>query len=348
MTSRVSSPGWRRGAGLVRKALLTLLLLLLWTAAAGAEGPRLTLPDFADRLERAAQALHEGRHHEVTAQFPDAVFLVEAPEGDLAVDLSWLQQAAQSRIAPGAQRDALASQLYGMAADVRAVHASGSPGLQARLEQAARDRAVLAQILGGAGYREAEAPTWWSRFWQRVSQWWEQSVARLWREFWSRLDLPGLPTGSGARIFGTLAILAVVGLLLWLGRDFLTLERLRAAFRRKAAAAGPAPAAPADLRRYALALEAAGHRRAAIKALMQAALGALSTRRLIDWQPMLTNRRYLLQLRRRRPELAPAYEELNSLFERKVYGEQPASSEEFHRVLTLSDHLREEGSVSSA
>lgn len=350
MTWPHSCPAWRRGAAPVRSWLIAMLLLFTWAGAALAQGPLLSLPEFADRLERAARELSAGRHYEAAAQFASDQVTLSAPDGDLRVDLRWLRQAADRRIASGPERDALVSQLYAMAAEARAVEASGRPGLEARLQQAARDRELLMQILGGAGYREAEAPSWWSRFWQRVGEWWARSITRPWREFWSRLDPPGLPRGTGARAFGTLAILIIIGLLLWLGRDLLTFERLRGLFRRKAAssATGPAPEPPDQLRRQALALAEAGQRREAIKLLVQATLGALTVRRLIDWQPMLTNRRYLQQLRRRQPALVPAFDELNGLFERKVYGEQPASSEEFHRVLALTDQLREEGSVSSA
>jgi hypothetical protein len=330
--------------------LLCLLLLLVLQAPAAADSAPVSVPEFAARLERAADAVEQGRPGDVARELPAQV-AVAVPGGTVTIDEGWVGRAMADQALSIQDRARLAEQLRAMAREARAVAQSGQPGLEVRLERARSDRAVLEQILGGAGYRKAAMPSWWSRFWQRVGQGLADAGRRFsdwWSRQWSWLpDLPGLPQGSTARAVGVAVLLVILGGGLWLARPFLKWERLGRLLRRRPKATAVAPSAPADLRRSALALAEQGERREAIKLLMQAVLGRLSARRLIDWQPTLTNRTCVAQLRRRRPDLAPPLDELNRLYEWKVYGERPASAEEFRRSMELADHLWEEGSPSS-
>jgi hypothetical protein len=154
--------------------------------------------------------------------------------------------------------------------------------------------------------------------------------------------LPGLPTGGGrslVRVAAAAALLLLGGGLYWLW------AKRR---RRKGGALQPVPALPGDLRRAALAAAESGDLREAIKLLMQAVVGRLVARSLIEWQPFLTNRGCVSELRRRRPDLAPALDELNRLYEWKIYGGRTASVAEFRRGMDLADRLWEEGSPSVA
>lgn len=327
----------------MRKLLLFALLLLALQAAALAAPPdSLSLPEFAARLEGAAAAVDQNHAGEVRQLFADRV-TVAAPGGSVAVDMRWATVHLTGSSLPVTERTRLAEQLRAMAREARAVERTGQPGLDARLRDAATDRQRLEQILRvpeppptPAWVRSLEA--WLSaarRQWDRLAQWWGRQ--------WSWVpELPGLPAGSGRKLVSVAAAAAL--LLLGGGCYWLWVKRRR----RKGASLQPSPALPADMRRAALAAAESGDLRAAIKLLMQAVIGRLADRSLIEWQPFLTNRGCVSELRRRRPELALALDELNGLYEWKIYGGRPVTKAEFRHGMALADRLWEEGSPSVA
>lgn len=121
----------------------------------------------------------------------------------------------------------------------------------------------------------------------------------------------------------------------------------RARDRRAAARAGGAgPAAGLDPREQdpsahldeAALLARDGRHRDALRALYLATLVALDRRRLIDFDPALTNWQYIRQMSRGEPARA-RFVEFTRLFDHKWYGDEPTTEPDYVRGRELADRI---------
>lgn len=317
----------------MRRWVLVLLLLFLTTYPALAAGSPISLKESADLLERAARLAEQGRDTELFERVPEEL-RVQTPQGVVTMELRSLRDGLWR--ADEEERIAIADQFYILADEARHWDRAGRRGLEQRLAEASADRESLQQMLDGAGFKRSESAT--DAFWQRVAKWWGE----FWENFGHRAG-----QGMGQPVLIALA-LAAAGALFYLGRRYLPWERWKGSTARQDPAKTPPLADPGALRAAAQELERAGRRREAIKLLMQAVLSRLERRRLIRTAPIRTNRQHVTDLQGGRPDLGGALGELNQIYEWKVYGEQPATPEEFQQGVALTERLWEEGSSSSA
>jgi len=158
--------------------------------------------------------------------------------------------------------------------------------------------------------------------------------------------LPDLPLpGPTFFIVVAVALLLVVLAYLFATRrrgDEAAAEAERAAVTREDIRERP----PASFLDEAAALAAAGELRAALRALYLATLVSLDRRRLIAFDPHLTNWQYLRQMPR--GELRTAFREFTRLFDHKWYGHEPTTADDYARCRTLATEIVERATERAA
>lgn len=146
-----------------------------------------------------------------------------------------------------------------------------------------------------------------------------------------KIDSTGLP---GPWFFLGLALVLLVGVAvyLWLTRKREEKKDARAA--EHAPAGDPRDRAPSAFLHDAAELANEGDLRAALRALYLATLVALDRRRLIAFDPHLTNWQYLRQMPR--GEAREAFAQLTRLFDHKWYGHEPTTRGDYERCRALA------------
>lgn len=156
---------------------------------------------------------------------------------------------------------------------------------------------------------------------------------------WAARVLLGLPGVVGA-IGGAPLVLGAAGVGVVLAIVALLGRRLPERFRREvlgAAAARPTAADPAEHRRRAEALRAAGRAREAVHELYLYALRALGARGALRYDPALTDRELLA--RAGAAPQASDLRELVALHDRAWYGLRPPGPDELERARTLAERV---------
>lgn len=296
-------------------ALLTAALLL-GSVQAGAAPVDLSMAEYQALLRQTVTDLEAGRG----ARFESGTeFVIQTPDGPVAVDLSPLQQ--------GSPTEALkAARLYLQAAE-------GSPAAAA--DPGARGE--LAQILASQKTRG------------KIAQWIANLLERLLLGGEKRGGVLGVLTDERTPwIAGSIGLIGIGLLAFYLFRGL----RGHGAGADLAAklGRGPRPERPLtpDQRLdEARALAAAGDWTAALRGGYLALLHALDKQGLIRYVPAQTNREHERQLRRSQPGLAPAFANLTALVESRLFGGIEATADDFAAGSSLIEQLWREGDALS-
>ncbi|HEY8432816.1 MAG TPA: DUF4129 domain-containing protein [Sandaracinaceae bacterium] len=162
----------------------------------------------------------------------------------------------------------------------------------------------------------------------------------------SGIDIPGVDFDlPGASFFITVGaiLLVAVGAYLWLTRKK---EKSEAAKSEAVVTSDPRDRPPAAFLDDAARLADAGDLREALRALYLATLVALDRRRLIAYDPHLTNWQYLRQMPR--GEARDAFAQLTRLFDYKWYGHEETTREDYERCRALARAIAVETKAEAA
>lgn len=136
-------------------------------------------------------------------------------------------------------------------------------------------------------------------------------------------------------VFGALLLLSVLAYLIATRRR--DVEAAKAPVGPGAAVDDPRDRPPEGHLADAAALAAQGHYRAALRALYLATLVALDRRRMISFDPTLTNWQYLRQMPRGEPR--QLFSEFTRLFDFKWYGEEETRREDYERGRVIAERV---------
>jgi len=215
---------------------------------------------------------------------------------------------------------------------------AGTPDPQARQK--------LDRVLADRAFHEAE-PNVVQKQAIRFQSWVGEKVRRLFRPL-QRARPPNVPTntpGAGpvARLlslFGSplLRILLVLALAAILA--FVIARQWRKKARKPAEDAAPPPRTAAEWWQYADTLAAGGDYRAAVRALFLGTLTELDARRLVAFDPALTDREYLREAQRQQWWLVEPLRPFVRLVEAVVYADAPCTATEYARARGFTDEVR--------
>lgn len=183
----------------------------------------------------------------------------------------------------------------------------------------------------------------------RFQSWIGEQLRRLFRPLQRVKPPPNAPAntpGAGpvARLLALLGsplLLILVALALAAVITFVIARRWRKSERKAADAATPPPRTAAEWRQQADMLAAQGDYRAAVRALFLGALTELDERRLVVFDPALTDREYLREAQRQQSWLAEPLRPFVRLVESVVYADAPCHAAEYRRARAFTDDLRQ-------
>jgi len=183
----------------------------------------------------------------------------------------------------------------------------------------------------------------------RFQSWIGEQLRRLFRPLQRVKPPPNAPAntpGAGpvARLLALLGsplLLILVALALAAVIIFVIARRWRKSERKAADAATPPPRTAAEWRQQADMLAAQGDYRAAVRALFLGALTELDERRLVVFDPALTDREYLREAQRQQSWLAEPLRPFVRLVESVVYANAPCHAAEYRRARAFTDDLRQ-------
>lgn len=183
----------------------------------------------------------------------------------------------------------------------------------------------------------------------RFQSWIGEQLRRLFRPLQRVKPPPNAPAntpGAGpvARLLALLGsplLLILVALALAAVIIFVIARRWRKSERKAADAATLPPRTAAEWRQQADMLAAQGDYRAAVRALFLGALTELDERRLVVFDPALTDREYLREAQRQQSWLAEPLRPFVRLVESVVYANAPCHAAEYRRARAFTDDLRQ-------
>lgn len=207
-------------------------------------------------------------------------------------------------------------------------------------------RRNLDRVLSDRAFREAE-PNIVQKQAIRFRSWVGEQLRRVFRPL-RRVQTPTAPAGTPGA--GPLArLLALLGSSLPL--IILTLafaaviafsigRRWRKRAKKPADNAALPPRTATEWRRHADALAAQGDYRAAVRALFRGTLTDLDERRLVAFDPALTDREYLREAQRQQWPLSEPLRRFVRLVEAIFYADAPCHATEYARARGFTDDLR--------
>jgi len=183
----------------------------------------------------------------------------------------------------------------------------------------------------------------------RFQSWIGEQLRRLFRPLDRVQPPPNAPAntpGAGpvARLLALLGsplLLILVALALAAVIAFAVTRRWRKRERKAADTAAPPARTAAEWRQHADMLAAQGDYRAAVRALFLGALTELDERRLVAFDPALTDREYLREAQRQQSWLAEPLRPFVRLVESIVYADMPCHATEYRRACAFTDDLRQ-------
>ena len=180
----------------------------------------------------------------------------------------------------------------------------------------------------------------------RLQSWIGEQVRRLFRPL-RRVQPPNAPanTPGAGPVARLLALLGSPLLLITIALAVAAVIVVFAARRWRTRATRPAEDAPppwtaAEWRLHADALAIQGDYRAAVRALFLGMLTELDERRLVVFDPALTDREYLREARRQQWRLVEPLRPFVRLVESVVYADAPCGAAEYTRARGYTDDLR--------
>ena len=208
-------------------------------------------------------------------------------------------------------------------------------------------RRNLDRVLSDRAFHEAEPNAVQAQA-IRFQSWIGEQLRRLFRPF-QRVQPPDVPAntpGAGpvARLLALLGsplLLILVALALAAVIAFVVTRRWRKREKKTANAAAPPSRTAAEWRQHADMLAAQGEYRAAVRALFLGALTELDERRLVAFDPALTDREYLREAQRQQSWLAEPLRPFVRLVESIVYADAPCHAAEYMRARAFTDDLRQ-------
>lgn len=317
-------------------------MLLVTAAPQMARAADVDLPTYIQRLTAARDALMQGQNQIGTQREAAVQRAQDALAGIDGVTVDGTRYPAQHqgvlaalrRSPPDIERAlAVINTLRATLTDVQA--AQPDPQARAKLDDVLSDRA----------FREAE-PNLVQRQAIRVRSWIGEQLGKLLRPF-RRVRPPEAPQGTpGAgplanflALLGnptTLIVLAAIGaaiiFVLWLRRRQRRARRQATPeFRQRTAA---------EWQDYAASLAAQGDYRAAVRALYLGTITGLDERRLIRFDPALTDREYLWEAQRQQRWLAEPLRPFVRLVEGIVYAGAPCGAAEYAQAREMADTVQ--------
>ncbi|MCA1667485.1 MAG: DUF4129 domain-containing protein [Thermomicrobia bacterium] len=207
-------------------------------------------------------------------------------------------------------------------------------------------RQKLDRVLSDRAFRMAE-PNIVQKEAIRFQSWLREQVRRLFRPL-SRVQpqpAPANTPGAGpmARLLALLGsplVLLIFVLVLAALLAFFVARRRRKRVHAPADETVPLPQTAAQWRQHAEMLAAAGDYRAAIRALFLGTLTDLDERRLVAFEPSLTDREYLRAAQRQQTWLAEPLRPFVRLVESIVYAAAPCDAAAYARAWGFTDDVR--------
>ncbi len=204
----------------------------------------------------------------------------------------------------------------------------------------------LDRVLSDRAFHEAE-PNVVQKQAIRFQSWIGEQVRRVFRPL-TRAKPPEVPTdapGAGpvARLLSLLGspLLLIVLILAFVAIvAFFVTRRWRKRAKKPAEATAPPPRTAAEWRQHADMLAAGGDYRAAVRALFLGTLTELDERRLVTFDPALTDREYLREAQRQQWWLIEPLHPFVRLVEAVVYADAPCTAAEYARARGFTDDLR--------
>jgi hypothetical protein len=207
-------------------------------------------------------------------------------------------------------------------------------------------RQKLAAALSDRAFHEAE-PNLVQKQAIRVRSWIGEQLRRLFQPL-ARTRTPTVPEGiPGAgplarllALIGSPALLILIALLIAAAIVALRLRWRRKRTKRTADEEVTPPRTAAEWRQHADALAARGEYRAAVRALFLGTLTELDERRLVAFDPALTDREYLRAAQRQQSSLIEPLRPFVRLVEAIVYADAPCRAAEYERARAFTDDVR--------
>ena len=207
-------------------------------------------------------------------------------------------------------------------------------------------RQKLDRVLSDRAFHEAE-PNAVQKQAIRFQSWIGEQLRRLFRPL-TRAQPPNAPAdtpGAGpvARLLALLGsplLLIILALALAAILAFFVTRRWRKKAQKPTDDAAPPPRTAAEWWHYADTLAAGGDYRAAVRALFLGTLTELDARRLVAFDPSLTDREYLREAQRQQWWLVEPLRPFVRLVESVVYADAPCTAAEYARAHGFTDDVR--------
>lgn len=207
-------------------------------------------------------------------------------------------------------------------------------------------RQKLDTILRDRAFHAAE-PNLVQRQVIRIESWIGEQLRRLFRPLTRAKPpraAPGTPgAGPFARflaLLGSPAFVILVALIVAASIAVFALRRARKRGKRAMPEEETSPRTAAEWRQRADMLAAQGEYRAAVRALFLGTLKDLDERRLVSFDPALTDREYLREAQRQQGWLAEPLRPFVRFVEAIVYAEAPCRAAEYERARGFTDDIR--------
>jgi hypothetical protein len=206
-------------------------------------------------------------------------------------------------------------------------------------------RQKLATVLSDRAFHPAE-PNLVQKQATRVQSWIGEQLRRLFRPL-ARTQPPTAPQGTpGAgplarflALLGSPALLILIALLIAATIVALRLRRGRRRTKQTAGDEVMPPRTAAEWRQQADGLAARGEYRAAVRALFLGTLMELDERRLVAFDPALTDREYLREAQRQQSSLIEPLRPFVRLVEAIVYADAPCRAAEYDQARAFTDDV---------
>jgi hypothetical protein len=208
-------------------------------------------------------------------------------------------------------------------------------------------RQKLDQVLSDRAFREAE-PNLVQKQAMRFQSWIGEQLRRLFqplRRWQTPPNAPANTPGAGPlaqllAMFGSPLVLILLALLIAAIGIFLITRRGRMRAKMPKDNVALSPRTAVEWRQYADMLAAQGDYRAAVRALFLGTLTELDERRLVTFDPALTDREYLREAQRQQWWLVEPLRPFVRLVESIIYADAPCNAAEYARARGYTDDVR--------